>query len=124
LCVVRNLTRPHKDAGAPSLSFNRPIDAWMEVQRSPGSGTFVPQKLYQPRGETDREKYVYMANLYSPILFYAKNPSELGVPLEEILKTSSRCLDDRDDLVLEGCGRSISVRIEVCHESCDLDVMD
>jgi len=55
---------------------------------------------------------VYTANLYPPIFFYANNPSELGIPLEEILKTSLRRLNDRDDLVFEGCGRSISVRIE------------
>ncbi|KAG1876553.1 hypothetical protein DFJ58DRAFT_909804 [Suillus subalutaceus] len=72
----------------------------------------VPQKLYQPRGKTELEKYVHTANLSSPILFYAEKPSELGIALEEILKSNSRCLGDRDDLVFEGGGRTISVRIE------------
>ncbi|KAG1869525.1 hypothetical protein F4604DRAFT_887944 [Suillus subluteus] len=72
----------------------------------------VPQRLYQPRGKTELEKYVHTANLSSPILFYAEKPSELGVALEEILKNNSRRLGDRDDLVFEGGGRTISVRIE------------
>ncbi|KAG2113167.1 uncharacterized protein F5147DRAFT_790523 [Suillus discolor] len=83
----------------------------------------VPQRLYQPRGETEREKYVQAAILSSPILFYAEKPHELGIALEEILK-NSRCLSDRDDLVFEGGGRSISVRLEVCQEHGDLDLMN
>ncbi|KAG2053708.1 hypothetical protein BDR06DRAFT_969883 [Suillus hirtellus] len=71
----------------------------------------IPQRLYQPRGETEREKYVQAANLSSPILFCAEKSHELGVALEEILK-NSRCLSDRDDPVFEGGGRSISVRLE------------
>lgn len=76
------------------------------------TATYVPQRLYQPRGETEREKYVHTAILSSPILFYAEKPSELGIALEEILKKNSRRLSDRDDLVFEGGGRTISVRIE------------
>lgn len=85
------------------------------------TATFIPQILYQPRGETDREKYVYTAILSPPILFYAENSSELGIALDEI---QTRRLRDKDDVVLQGCGRSISVRIEVCHEPCDLAVAD
>lgn len=80
------------------------------------TATFVPQNLYQPRGETDREKYVYAADLSPPILFYVENPSGLGIFLEEIMKTHSQRLCDSDDQVLEGSGRSISVRIEVRHK--------
>ncbi|OAX38971.1 hypothetical protein K503DRAFT_865763 [Rhizopogon vinicolor AM-OR11-026] len=106
-----------RDTGATSESnFNRPIDAWNKVLQLPifslGTGAFVPQSLYQPRGETDRQKYVYMANLSPPILFYAENPSELGIALEEIVQTESPRLCDGDDLVLDGSGRSISVRIK------------
>lgn len=109
-------------------NFNRLINAWKEVRQLPifasGAATFVPQILYQPRGETDREKYVHAAILSPPILFYVENPFELGILLEEIIKTHSRRLCDRDDTVLEGSGRSISVRIEVRHEPCDRGVMD
>lgn len=71
---------------------------------------YVPQRLYQPRGETEREKYVNTAKLSSPIVFYAEKPSELGIALEEILKKKSRRLRDRDDLVFEGGSRSFSLR--------------
>ncbi|KAG2070214.1 hypothetical protein BDR04DRAFT_1231820 [Suillus decipiens] len=74
--------------------------------------TCVPQRLYQPRGETEREKYVHKANLSSPILFHAEKSSELGIALEEIFKKNPRHLSDRDDIVFEGGGRTISVRIE------------
>ncbi|OJA19775.1 hypothetical protein AZE42_03988 [Rhizopogon vesiculosus] len=105
----------NRDTGATSESnSNRPIDAWNEVLQlfifAPGTGAFVPQSLYQPRGETDRAKYVYTANLSPPIFFYAE--SELGIALEEIIQTESPRLCDRDDLVFDGSGRSISVRIE------------
>lgn len=73
---------------------------------------YVPQRLYQPRGETEREKYVNTAKLSSPIVFYAEKPSELGIALEEILKKKSRRLRDRDDLVFEGGSRSFSLRLE------------
>ncbi|KAG1746698.1 uncharacterized protein EDB91DRAFT_1267299 [Suillus paluster] len=106
-----------RDTGASSdLNLEKPDDAWKRVLQlaivAAGTATFVPQALYQPRGETDREKYVYTANLSPPILFYADKPFELGIALKEILTTSSRRLIDKDDLVLEGGGRSISVRIE------------
>lgn len=72
----------------------------------------MTQRLYQPRGETEREKYVHKANLSSPILFHAEKSSELGIALEEIFKKNPRHLSDRDDIVFEGGGRTISVRIE------------
>ncbi|KAG1781076.1 hypothetical protein EV702DRAFT_692313 [Suillus placidus] len=98
------------------LNFKKPVDDLEQDLQSAiiptETATDVPQRLYQPRGETEREKYVYTAVLSSPILFYAEKPSELGIALEEILKKNSRRLSDRDDLVFEGGGRSISVRIE------------
>lgn len=84
----------------------------------------VPQRVYQPRGETEREKYVHTANLSLPILFYTEKPFELGIALEEILQKKSRRLSDRDDLVFEGGGQSISVRIEVCQEYRGLDLIN
>lgn len=84
----------------------------------------MTQRLYQPRGETEREKYVHKANLSSPILFHAEKSSELGIALEEIFKKNPRHLSDRDDIVFEGGGRTISVRIEVCREHCDLDLVN
>ncbi|KAG2042453.1 hypothetical protein BDR03DRAFT_559114 [Suillus americanus] len=72
----------------------------------------VPQRVYQPRGETEREKYVHKANLSLPILFFVEKPSELGISLKDVLQKKLRRLSDRDDLVFEGGGQSISVRIE------------
>lgn len=55
---------------------------------------------------------MHKANLSAPITFYVEKPYELGIALEEILKKNSSRLIDRDDLVFEGCSRSISLRIE------------
>ncbi|KAG2122112.1 hypothetical protein DEU56DRAFT_78395 [Suillus clintonianus] len=104
------------DTGASSRSnFRKPVDDQeedLQLAIFPTGTTVVPQKVYQPRGETERQKYVHTAILSSPIFFYAEKPSELGISLEEILEKNSRRLSDRDDLVFEGGGRSISLRIE------------
>lgn len=109
-------SRLYKDTGASSrLNFRKPVDDQeedLQLAIFPTGTTVVPQKVYQPRGETERQKYVHTAILSSPIFFYAEKPSELGISLEEILEQNSRRLSDRDDLVFEGGGRSISLRIE------------
>ena len=58
------------------------------------------------------EKYVRTAKLSPPIFFHVESPCELGIPLDQ---TRSRRLEDGEDYVLEDCGGSISVRIQVCH---------
>lgn len=67
---------------------------------------------------------MHKAILSSPILFHSKKPSELGIALKEVFKKNPRRLSSRDDLVFEGGGRTISVRIEVCLEHCDLDLVN
>lgn len=120
------LPKLHKDTAESSLN-QRVDDSEQDLQLAivpieTATCTCVPQRLYQPRGETEREKYVQAANLSLPILFYAEKSHELGIALEEILK-HSRCLIDRDDPVFEGgAGRSISVRLEVCQEHGDMDL--
>ncbi|KAG1741094.1 hypothetical protein EDB19DRAFT_734776 [Suillus lakei] len=117
--ISQSLPLESRDTGASSyLNFRKPVDDLEQPENlqlaiiPTETVTRVPQRLYQPRGETEREKYVLTANLSSPILFHAEKPSELGISLEEILEKNSRRLSDRDDLVFEDGGRSISVRIE------------
>jgi hypothetical protein len=109
------------------LNFRKNVDGFeqdLQLAMMPTKiANYVPQKLYQPRGKTEQEKYVHMADLSSPIMFYTEKPTELGIALEEILEKKSRPLRDGDDLVFEGSGRSISVRIEVCQGYCDLGLM-
>ncbi|KAG1804518.1 uncharacterized protein BJ212DRAFT_1393525 [Suillus subaureus] len=98
------------------LNFKKPVDDFEQDSQlaimPTETVTYIPQRLYQPRGKTEREKYVHAANLSLPIVFYAEKPSELGIALEEILQKKSRRLSDRDDLVFEDGGQSISLRIE------------
>ncbi|KAG2121141.1 hypothetical protein BD769DRAFT_1012026 [Suillus cothurnatus] len=106
-----------QDTGESSrLNFRKNVDGFeqdLQLAMIPTKiANYVPQKLYQPRGKTEQEKYVHMADLSSPIMFYTEKPTELGIALEEILEKKSRPLRDGDDLVFEGSGRSISVRIE------------
>ncbi|KAF7965315.1 hypothetical protein HWV62_13934 [Athelia sp. TMB] len=73
---------------------------------------FLPQRMYRPHTTSDRRRYVALAALSPPILFECTSPLELGLPLDDALKSRTRRLVDRDAKVFEGCGPSVSIRIE------------
>ncbi|KZP26607.1 hypothetical protein FIBSPDRAFT_909149 [Athelia psychrophila] len=68
--------------------------------------------MYRPHTTSDRRRYVALAALSAPILFSCSSPSELGIPLDDALKSRTRRLVDRDAKVFEGCGPSVSIRLE------------
>ena len=81
-----------------------------------GSNKFVPQKLYRPFTEADKERYLERASLSVPIIFVTKEPLEWGISLEDIRNGKTQHLVDKTDLVLQDCGPSVSIRINVSEQ--------
>lgn len=93
------------------------VEEWKRVREHAiivtGVNTWVPQKVYQPFTEADRKRYIQECQLKETILFVSSAPSEWGVGLEDALKVRLKDLRDKDDPMFEGCGPSVSIRIEV-----------
>lgn len=92
-------TRRFRDlpASAPSTSY---------------LGPFIPQKMYKPPTNSDRQRYVDQVDLEEPIIFMASHPEEWGIPLSDALHCRVKRLNQRDDTVFEDRGPSISIRLE------------
>ncbi|KAJ7253215.1 hypothetical protein C8J57DRAFT_1722578 [Mycena rebaudengoi] len=76
-------------------------------------GPFVPQLMYKPRTNSDRDRYyVEEIEMEAPIPFWMKNPSECGIPLSDALRSRVRRLLKRDETVFEGRGPSVTIRLE------------
>jgi len=76
-----------------------------------GSNKFVPQRLYRPFTEADKERYLERVSLSAPIVFVTKEPLEWGISLEDVRNGKTQHLVDKNDLVLQDCGPSVSIRI-------------
>ena len=77
-------------------------------------GPFVPQPMYRPHTNSDRKRYVEEIELEAPIYFTMEHPSEYGILLSDALHSRVKRLQNRDHLVFEGRGPSVSIRLEVC----------
>lgn len=78
-----------------------------------GTNIWVPQKVYQPYTEADRKRYITDCDLRPTIYFFSNGPHEWGIALEDALRFRLKNLQDKDDPMFEGCGPSVSIRIEV-----------
>ena len=76
----------------------------------------MPQRLYRPLTEADKERYLERVSLSAPIVFVTKEPLEWGISLEDIRNGNTQRLVDRNDLVLQDCGPSVSIRINVSEQ--------
>jgi hypothetical protein len=81
-----------------------------------GSHKFVPQRLYRPFTEADKERYLERASLSVPIIFVTNEPLEWGISLEDIRNGKTQHLVDKNVLVLQDCGPSVSIRINVSEQ--------
>ncbi|KAH0836606.1 hypothetical protein J3R83DRAFT_8306 [Lanmaoa asiatica] len=84
-----------------------PVDAIVVT----GSNRFVPQTLYKPFTEADKERYLERVSLSPPIIFVTKAPNEWGVSLEDVRNGKTNHLVDKNAPVLQNCGPSVSIRI-------------
>ncbi|KAF9462936.1 hypothetical protein BDZ94DRAFT_1282779 [Collybia nuda] len=75
-------------------------------------GPFVPQQMYRPHTNSDRRRYVEEVDLEAPLYFWMENPTECGIPLIDALHSRVKHLRGREELVFEGRGPSISVRLQ------------
>jgi hypothetical protein len=70
--------------------------------------------VYKPHTSSDHRRYVEEVILDPPIIFEVKDPSEWGIALDDALKFNSKRLVDKEALMFEGRGPSLSIRLEVC----------
>lgn len=75
-------------------------------------GPFIPQPMYRPHTNSDRKRYVEEIELEAPIYFSMDHPSEFGILLSDALHSRVKRLHNRDHLVFEGRGPSVSIRLE------------
>jgi hypothetical protein len=75
--------------------------------------------MYNPHKNTGskRRRYVEPVSLSAPIFFEVDHPSERGIALDDALKSRTDRLVDKDALMFEDCGPSVSIRLEVCSDS-------
>ncbi|KAG6330978.1 hypothetical protein ID866_8108, partial [Astraeus odoratus] len=106
---------PEDDDEAPEIILPH-IENWKWVKMyadiATGTDIWVPQKVYQPYTEADRKRYIMECELKSTIYFFSSQPDEWGVTLEDALRFRLKNLKDKDDPMFEGCGPSVSIRIE------------
>jgi len=72
-----------------------------------GSDKFVPQRLYRPFTEADKERYLERVSLSAPIVFVTKEPLEWGISLEDVRNGKTQHLVDKNVLVLQDSGLDI-----------------
>lgn len=116
--------RPSPKPSVGQLSCNRPrtvtaVDTQSYLylgQTIPGP--VVKQSVYRPISQSDQRRYVNDIKLLDPILFYQRNPQELGINLDDLMKNRLARLEGREEHMFEGQGPSISIRIVVCFFIC------
>ncbi|KAF8661300.1 hypothetical protein AX16_001398 [Volvariella volvacea WC 439] len=77
----------------------------------PGAGPFIPQAMYKPHTNSDRRRYVELATLEQPI-YFRTGEINWGIPLIDALHSKVRDLQDKNELLFDGRGPSISIRLE------------
>jgi hypothetical protein len=87
-----------------------------------GPNKFVPQRLYRPFTEADKERYLERVSLSAPIIFVTKEPFEWGISLEDVRNGKTRHLVDKEVAVLQDCGPSVSIRINVSEQPLERNV--
>ena len=78
-----------------------------------GAGPFIPQLMYKPHTTSDRKRYVEDFRLEGPIYFVVEHPDQCGIPLIDALHSRVKNLANREHVVFEGRGPSVSIRLEV-----------
>ncbi|KAF9223058.1 hypothetical protein BS17DRAFT_150953 [Gyrodon lividus] len=77
-----------------------------------GSRRFVPQIIYQPYSQGDKERYVALATLRKPIIFRAADSQEWGIPLQNLLSRQPPRLLEGHEPASVSHGPSISIRLQ------------
>ncbi|KIM44530.1 hypothetical protein M413DRAFT_355641 [Hebeloma cylindrosporum] len=78
----------------------------------PNAGPFLPQQMYKPHTTSDRKRYVEEVMLEAPLYFITEHPQQYGVLLKDVLHSRTKRLVNREQVVFEGRGPSVSIRLE------------
>lgn len=87
---------------------------WKRVIEHCGTNDFVPQMVYQPYTEADKNRYIRDVELQETIFFQLDDSSELGISLDDALRQKLKHLKDKEDRMFISCGPSVSIRIQAC----------
>jgi len=69
--------------------------------------------MYKPHTTSDRKRYVEDVLLEPPIYFYVEHSGQCGISLHDALHSRVKNLVNREQVVFEGRGPSVSIRLEV-----------
>lgn len=102
----------------PVAPYRQHVVAWCDVWRNAvivnGPRIFVPQAIYEPHSQGDKERYVSLATLHPPIFFFAQGSSDWGIPLQDLLSKQLVQLVDGNVPAFTSCGPSVGIRVQVC----------
>jgi hypothetical protein len=98
----------------PRFTHREQLQKFRDAMSLPmdGAGPFVPQQMYKPHTTSDRKRYVEEVLLEGPLYFFSEHPQQYGIPLKDALHSRTKKLRDRDQVVFEGRGPSVSIRLE------------
>lgn len=117
LIHVFHINHDVQQHGTLTYTHAQQYQSWKDTpSHSPIAGNirqFIPQRMYKPHTGSDRRRYVEQVPLSPPIIFEVDHPCEWGIDLDDALKCRTKRLVDRDALMFEGCGPSVSIRLEV-----------
>ncbi|KAJ3502135.1 hypothetical protein NLJ89_g9023 [Agrocybe chaxingu] len=99
----------------PRYTHREQLNLFREALNLPmdGAGPFIPQMMYKPHTTSDRKRYVEDITLEAPLYFYSEHSTQCGILLKDALQSRTKKLRDRDMVVFEGRGPSVSIRLEV-----------
>jgi hypothetical protein len=115
---MKRILKPENgDADAPQgkLTAREQLHLFREAIKLPldNAGPFLPQGMYKPHTNSDRKRYVEEVLLEEPLYFVNETHSkQFGISLKDAMHSRTRQLANRDQVVFEGRGPSVSIRIE------------
>jgi len=101
------------DPNRSVFSHRQQLQIFREALSLPydGAGQFIPQPMYKPHTASDRKRYVEEVWLEAPIYFFVEN-GQCGISLHDALHSRVKNLVNREQVVFEGRGPSVSIRLE------------
>jgi nitrogen fixation protein len=78
-----------------------------------GTTVYIPQSIYQPYTVADHVRYIEKADLKEPIIFKSTHPDQWGIALQDAIRANMKDLLDKYDNMLENCGPSVSIQLQV-----------
>jgi len=104
------------DPNQPGFTHRQQLQLFRDALDLPshGAGPFIPQPMYKPHTTSDRKRYVEDVLLEPPIYFFVEhsNSDQYGISLHDALHSRVKNLVNREQVVFEGRGPSVSIRLE------------